>query len=230
MFFFLLKSEYLVWWRLESNEGVRHCRWCCPIAPGVFEWSEPSFSRFLFFFFAGFQNGVYLLHLVFIFVLWNLVRAMHDSHIPKLNQVEQVGIAAAKPEYKPGVFDDMFLNLFRNKLVQVKKTLWSPLLMWCLIYSSITGGRVGLKGTWIWWTNWSCASSNDEGHFQFYYRGSSGISISLNYPFSEMFLYAISFFLNCLPLRTRIVLVFGSFKMRKCVTNRLPINLIKHVE
>jgi len=54
---------------------------------------------------------------------------MHDSHIPKLNQVEQVGIAAAKPEYKPGVFDDMFLNLFRNKLVQVKKTLWSPLLM-----------------------------------------------------------------------------------------------------
>ncbi|XP_014511284.1 beta-carotene isomerase D27, chloroplastic [Vigna radiata var. radiata] len=32
--------------------------------------------------------------------------------------VEQVGIAAAKPEYKPGVFDDMFLNLFRNKLVQ----------------------------------------------------------------------------------------------------------------
>ncbi|TKY52447.1 Beta-carotene isomerase D27 [Spatholobus suberectus] len=32
--------------------------------------------------------------------------------------VEQVGIAAPKPEYKPGVFDDLFLNSFRNKLVQ----------------------------------------------------------------------------------------------------------------
>ncbi|KAG5061846.1 hypothetical protein JHK85_003029 [Glycine max] len=32
--------------------------------------------------------------------------------------VEQVGIAAPKSEYKPGVFDDLFLNLFRNKLVQ----------------------------------------------------------------------------------------------------------------
>jgi len=89
----------------------------------VFECSEPSFSRFLFFSFVGFQNGAYLLHLFFIFVLQNSLRPMHDSHIPGLNQVEHVGIAAAKPEYKPGVFDDMFLNLFRNKLVQVKKTL-----------------------------------------------------------------------------------------------------------
>ncbi|RDX92388.1 Beta-carotene isomerase D27, chloroplastic [Mucuna pruriens] len=32
--------------------------------------------------------------------------------------VEQVRIAATKSEYKPGVFDDLFLNLFRNKLVQ----------------------------------------------------------------------------------------------------------------
>lgn len=48
---------------------------------------------------------------------------MHDfSRYPELNQVEQVGIAAPKSEYKPGVFDDLFLNLFRNKLVQVKKS------------------------------------------------------------------------------------------------------------
>ncbi|XP_029126104.1 uncharacterized protein LOC109792982 isoform X1 [Cajanus cajan] len=37
---------------------------------------------------------------------------------PGSKTVEQVGIAAAKPEYKPGVFDDLFLNLFRSKLVQ----------------------------------------------------------------------------------------------------------------
>ncbi|KAE9611863.1 hypothetical protein Lal_00049021 [Lupinus albus] len=33
-------------------------------------------------------------------------------------QNQQGEIAAIKPEYKPGVFDDLFLNLFRSKLVQ----------------------------------------------------------------------------------------------------------------
>ncbi|KAL9318823.1 hypothetical protein ACSQ67_015340 [Phaseolus vulgaris] len=45
-------------------------------------------------------------------------RVSFSSSSPGFKTVEQVGIAAAKPEYKPGVFDDMFLNLFRNKLVQ----------------------------------------------------------------------------------------------------------------
>lgn len=36
-----------------------------------------------------------------------------------LNQIEQAKNAASIPEYKPGVFDDLFLNLFRNKLVEV---------------------------------------------------------------------------------------------------------------
>ncbi|MED6134352.1 hypothetical protein PIB30_036204 [Stylosanthes scabra] len=31
---------------------------------------------------------------------------------------EQVNTVVLKSEYKPGVFDDLFLNLFRNKLVQ----------------------------------------------------------------------------------------------------------------
>jgi hypothetical protein len=39
--------------------------------------------------------------------------------------MNQVGVAAAtKSEYKPGVVDDLFLNLFRNKLVQVIKPLF----------------------------------------------------------------------------------------------------------
>jgi hypothetical protein len=39
--------------------------------------------------------------------------------------MHQVGVAAAtKSEYKPGVVDDLFLNLFRNKLVQVIKPIF----------------------------------------------------------------------------------------------------------
>lgn len=52
----------------------------------------------------------------------------------ELNQVEQVGIGAPKTEYKPRVFDDLFLNLFRNKLVQVKKRPFYSLLIKLVFY------------------------------------------------------------------------------------------------
>nr|ACU14180.1 unknown [Glycine max] len=41
-----------------------------------------------------------------------------SSPSPGPKTVEQVGIGALKSDYKPGVFDDLFLKLFRNKLVQ----------------------------------------------------------------------------------------------------------------
>jgi len=37
-----------------------------------------------------------------------------------------VGVAAPESEYKPGVIDDLFLNLFRTGLVQVTKQTKNP--------------------------------------------------------------------------------------------------------
>jgi len=37
-----------------------------------------------------------------------------------------VGVAAPKSEYKPGVINDLLLNLFRTKLVQVTKQTKNP--------------------------------------------------------------------------------------------------------
>ncbi|XP_027365445.1 beta-carotene isomerase D27, chloroplastic [Abrus precatorius] len=57
-------------------------------------------------------------------MLWSSVRnrrfcvSLSSSSSSGSKTVEQVGIAAPKSEYKPGVFDDIFLNLFRKKLVQ----------------------------------------------------------------------------------------------------------------
>uniref|UniRef100_A0A0R0HMS5 Beta-carotene isomerase D27-like C-terminal domain-containing protein n=1 Tax=Glycine max TaxID=3847 RepID=A0A0R0HMS5_SOYBN len=69
-----------------------------------------------------------------------------SSPSPGPKTVEQVGIGALKSDYKPGVFDDLFLKLFRNKLVQVRilRSLFPPYLLelYKMLIAPIGGGKI----------------------------------------------------------------------------------------
>jgi hypothetical protein len=61
----------------------------------------------------AFPQSSQLLFIIYFFLFLIIYAIMRTNC-----QIKGEG-AASKPEYKPGVLDDLFLSLFRNKLVKV---------------------------------------------------------------------------------------------------------------